>query len=60
MFSLGIDDALAVSITAALLRGNGDFANQLRKDRTTLRVGRGLVVLDLLPFTVASHVTKPV
>src|SRR5579872_412539 len=34
-----------------------DFPNELRKDGAALRVGRRLVVLDLLPFTVTGHVT---
>ena len=45
-------------ITAAELGGHGDFANELREQRATLLVSRGLVVLDLLPFTMASH--KPI
>src|SRR4029078_2395595 len=42
-------------IAATHLGGHRDLANQLGEERTTLGVGRRLVVLDLLPFTVASH-----
>ena len=34
---------------------DGDFPDQLREQGPAFLVGRGLVVLDLLPFTVASH-----
>ena len=42
-------------IAATHLGGHRDLTNQLGEERTTLGVGRRLVVLDLLPFTVASH-----
>src|SRR3954467_2926447 len=42
-------------ITAALLGGERNLANELREQRAALRVGRCLVMLDLLPFTVTSH-----
>jgi hypothetical protein len=67
MLSFGIDDAFAASIAvrsrglpvgvaAALLRGNRDFANELREQGAALGISGGLVVLDLLPFAMASHV----
>src|SRR5258706_14475962 len=42
-------------IATSQLRGHRDFANELGELRDELRVGRSLVMLDLLPFTVAGH-----
>jgi hypothetical protein len=47
--------SIAIGIAAALLGGHRDFTNQLREQRATLRVSRGLVMLDLLPLTMTSH-----
>ena len=46
---------VAVRVTAALLGGDRDLADELREMRAALRVGRGFVVLDLLPLAVAGH-----
>ena len=66
MFSFGIElplrrvdrraqSRVSVGIAAAQLGGHRDLADELREQRAALRVSRRLVVLDLLPFTVASH-----
>ena len=46
-------------IAPAELGGHRDFAYELREQDTTLGVRRRLVVLDVLPFTVASHGLDP-
>ena len=46
-------------VPAARFCRNRDFTNQLREDGTTLGVCCRLVVLDVLPFTVASHASRP-
>src|SRR5205814_5940536 len=51
----GAQPGVAIRVAATLLRGDRDFADQLREQRTALRVSRGLVVLDLLPFAMACH-----
>src|SRR5690606_33116821 len=45
-------------IATPLLGGDRDFPNELGEQRTALRIGRGLVVLDLFPLAMTSHVTK--
>src|SRR5258706_3251752 len=40
-------------IATSQLGGHRDFANELGELRAALRVGRGLGMLDLLPFTMA-------
>ena len=47
---------IARRVAAAELGGHRDLADELREQRTTLGVSGRLVVLDLLPFTVASHI----
>ena len=54
-FDRGAKSRITGGIAAAELRGHRDFANQLGEMRAALRVGRGLVMLDLLPFAMAGH-----
>ena len=44
--------------TPALLRGHGDLADQLGKERSALGVIDALLALDLRPFVVASHMSS--
>ena len=45
-------------IAACDLGGHGDLTNQLGELRAPLGVGRGLVVLDLLPLTMTGHISS--
>jgi len=45
-------------IAPGKLRGHRDLANELGELRSALGVGRGLVVLDLLPFAMAGHISS--
>src|SRR5688500_15405718 len=51
----GAEPRITGGIASTDLRRHRDLANELREVRPALRVGRGLVVLDLLPFAVTSH-----
>src|SRR5688572_23575922 len=55
-FNSSAKPRVARGIAAAKLGGHRDLANELCELRSALGVGRRLVVLDLLPFTVTGHV----
>ena len=51
----GAQSRVAVGITAPLLCRERDLANELCEQRAPLRVSGRFIVLDLLPFTMTSH-----